>query len=153
MAVLLARAGVEVRRRGAWMSFNIPLQGDRTAEAVAEVRAELKRLRDEAVPQEFLEGVKVYAESDGLTGALTSLERLNEQLLELARGGRPAGYYAEALRALPALTPEDLKRAAESMLDAGRLVWVFAGDRATVERELRELGVDSFRVVAPSDVQ
>jgi zinc protease len=142
--------GVDVRRRGALMRFNIPLQGDKLAESIAEIRAEVKRLRDEPVTAEFLGGVKAYAEGD-VTAALTSLELLNEQLLETARAGRPAGYYAEALRGLPKLTPEDLRLDALAALDPGGMLWVIAGDRATVERELREAGVESFRVVGPPD--
>lgn len=144
--------GVEVRRRAALMYFNIPLQGDKLAESIAEIRAELKRLRDESVTAEFLAGVKTYAEGD-ITSALTSLELMNGRLLELARVGRPAGYYAEALRGLPKLTPEDLRRDALAALDTDRMVWVIAGDRAAVERELREAGVESFRVAGASDVR
>lgn len=144
--------GVDVRRRDAFMYFNIPLQSDKLAESVAEIRAEVKRLRDEPVTAEFLAGVKTYAEGD-ITSALTSLEIMNEQLLETARGGRPAGYYAEALRGLPKLTPEDLRRDALAALDPERMLWVIAGDRAAVERELREAGVESFRVVDAPDAR
>jgi zinc protease len=144
--------GVDVRRRGALMYFNIPLQGDKLAESVAEIRAEVKRLRDEAVTVEFLAGVKTYAEGD-ITSALTSLELMNERLLEAARVGRPADYYAEALRRLPKLTPEELRREALEALDPDRMLWVIAGDRAAVERELRDAGVESFRVVGAADVQ
>jgi zinc protease len=144
--------GVEARRRGALMSLFMPIQLDKTAEAVAEIRAELKRLRDETVTKEFMDGVKSGAEGGLVTGALTSLAQLNAQLLELSRGGRRADYYAGALTSLRKLTPEDLRRAAQEMLDAERLVWVIAGDRSAVERELREAGVENIRVVGPADV-
>lgn len=144
--------GVDVRMRDAFMYFNIPLQGDKLAESVAEIRAEVKRLRDEPVTADFLSGVKTYAEGD-ITSALTSLEIMNAQLLETARGGRPAGYYAEALRGLSKLTPEDLRRDALAALDSDRMLWVIAGDRAAVERELREAGVESFRVFGAPDVR
>lgn len=144
--------GVDVRRRAAVMYFNIPLQGDKLAESVAEIRAEVKRLRDETVTAEFFGGVKTYAEGD-ITSALTSLELVNERLLELARVGRPVDYYTEALRRLPKLTPEDLRRDAFAALDTERMVWVIAGERAAVERELREAGVESFHVVGASDVR
>jgi zinc protease len=137
---------VEARRSGALMYFNIPLQVDKMAEAVAEIRSEFKRLRDEPVTGEFLAGARSSAEGGLVTGALASLEQLNAQLLELARNGRPPGYYAEAMRALTKITPEELKRIAGEMLDAERLIWVIAGDRAVVERELRDIEVDDFKV-------
>lgn len=138
--------GVNVGGRGALMWLNFPLQGDKLAESAREIRAEINRLRDEPVTKEFLEGAKTYAEGDEITSGLTSLERLNEQLLEIVRAGRPADYYAGALRDLQGLTPGDLQRAARDMLDTERLIWVIAGDRAGVERELRELGVGGFEV-------
>ena len=144
--------GVEARRRGALMTFFMPIQIDKTAEAVAEIRAEVQRLRDETVTKEFMDGVKSGAEGGLVTGALTSLPQLNAQLLEITRGRRPAGYYAGALDGLRALTPEDLRKAAQELLDTERLVWVIAGDRPAVERELREAGIVGFRVAGPSDV-
>ena len=144
--------GVEVRRRGAFMIFFMPLQLDKTAESFAEIRAEFKRLRDETVSKEFMDGMKSGAEGGLITGALTSLAQLNTQLLELTRGRRRADYYAGALASLRRLTPEDLRQSAQELLEVERLVWVIAGDRAPVERELREAGVESFRVVGPSDV-
>ena len=43
-------------------------------------------------------------------------------------------------------TPEELRKAALEMFDEGRMMWVVAGGRATVERELREAGVENFTV-------
>lgn len=144
--------GVEARRRGSLMVFLMPIQLDKIAEAVAEIRAELKRLRDETVSKEFMDGVKSGAEGGLVTGALTSLAQLNAQLVEITRGGRPADYYAGALAGLRKMTPEDLRQAAQELLDGERLVWVIAGERAAVERELREAGVENFRAVGPANV-
>ncbi|HEX8154166.1 MAG TPA: insulinase family protein, partial [Thermoanaerobaculia bacterium] len=139
--------GIELRRGGAVARFNMPVQTDKTAEAIAEVRKEIARLRDEPVTPASLRGWRSYLEST-LTAGLMSLERLNPLLLDAARNELPPGYYASALRRLAAFTPEDVTATARALFRPDRLVWVIAGRRDEVERELRELGVP-FEVYAP----
>ncbi|HWS55759.1 MAG TPA: hypothetical protein VN228_16590, partial [Pyrinomonadaceae bacterium] len=69
------------------------------------------------------------------------------------RAGRPATHYAEAATRLRAFTPEDVTRAARALLDPELLVWVIAGERAAVERELREAGVTGARVFDPAETR
>lgn len=78
---------------------------------------------------------------------------MNVQLMELARKRLPNGSYAEALRRLHAFTPEDVTRAARALLDPDSMVWVIAGERAAVERELRESGADGVRFVSPGEMR
>lgn len=144
--------GVDVRHRGALLRFNIPVQTDKTGEAIAEIKAEIRRLREEPVAEEFLAGMKSIVESNEVTGALTSLEQMNTQLLEIARNDLPSDYYAESLRRLPAFTPEDLRKAARTLLHPDQLVWVIAGDRAAVESELREAGIRAVEVFHADEV-
>ena len=134
--------GVEVRRSGARLRFNIPVRTDMTAESIAEIRAEIRRLRDEPVSAEYLGSIVGIVESQAVTGGLTSLERLNEQLVEAARTGRPVDARAATLDRLARLTPADLQAAARRLLDPERLVWVVAGARTAMTRELREAGLE-----------
>lgn len=70
---------------------------------------------------------------------------MNSRLLEMTR----AGLRAEASRGLRALAPEELRQAASESFDEGRLMWVVAGDRARVGRELREAGAENFALFGP----
>jgi zinc protease len=143
--------GVELDRRSAAMRFNIPLQTDKTAEAIAEIREEIRRLRDEPVSKEMLAGPKSFTESNKITGALTSLALMNAQLVALDRNNLPTDYYTQSLGRLSAITPEDVTKASRAMLDPERFIWVIAGERSALERELGELGLRNVRVVSQGE--
>jgi len=140
--------GVQVFRSGAVMRFNIPLQTDKTAEAIKEIHEEMRRLREEPISHETLVGAKSFMESTKITGALTSLELMNTRLVALARSNLPTDYYAQTLQRLSAFTPQDIQTAARALLDPERFVWVIAGDGEAVERELGELGLRNVRRVS-----
>ncbi|HYO76615.1 MAG TPA: insulinase family protein, partial [Thermoanaerobaculia bacterium] len=132
---------IELRRGGALARFNIPVQTDKTAESIAEVRKEIARLQNEPVTPEQLNGVRAWLEA-ALTGGLLSLESMNAQLLELARNDLPLDYYTDAVRRLAAFTPADVQTIARELFTPDRLIWIIAGQRAAIEGELRELGVE-----------
>lgn len=131
---------LELRRGGAVARFNIPVQTDKTAEAIDEVRKEIARLQDEPASNEQLATVRGWMEG-GLTAGLMSLEAMNAQLLEVARNDLPADYFNTAVRRLAAFTPAEVQATARELLRSDRLIWILAGPRAAIERELRELGV------------
>ena len=131
--------GVELRRDGALARYNMPVQTDKLAESVAEVRKEIARLRDGLATAEELAAVRGYVEST-LTGGLLSLDELNPQLLELARNDLPLDYFATAIRRLATFTPEDVQTTAREILHPDRLIWIIAAPREAAERELAELG-------------
>ncbi|MDQ3280662.1 MAG: insulinase family protein [Acidobacteriota bacterium] len=130
-----------LRRGGAVARFNIPVQLDKTAESIAEVRKEIERLREEPIAPEDLARSRAFLESS-LTGGLMSLAALNEQLLDVARNDLPPAYFASAVQRLGNITPNEAQNAARELLHADRLIWIIAGPRAAIESELRELGVE-----------
>ncbi|HEX8255661.1 MAG TPA: insulinase family protein, partial [Thermoanaerobaculia bacterium] len=132
---------IELRRGGALARFNIPVQTDKTAESIAEVRKEIARLQNEPVTVEQLNAVRGWLEA-ALTGGLLSLESMNAQLLEIARNDLPPDYYNDALRRLAAFTPADVQAIARELFTPDRLIWIIAGQRAAIEGELRELGAE-----------
>ncbi|HEX8363347.1 MAG TPA: insulinase family protein [Longimicrobium sp.] len=129
--------GVEIARSRAIMRFNIPVQNGRLSEAMAEILAEIHRLRDEEISEQYLITIRGLVESQELAG-VTSLHRINDRLLEGVRNDQPQGYRGEALRRLHALTPADIQSAARSLLVPERLIWVIAAPRQIVRDELRE---------------
>lgn len=129
---------VELRRGGAYMLFNLPVQTAKTAESILEVKKEIARLIDEPVSNEQLAATRGYLES-ALTGGLMSLEAMNAQLLELARNDLPPNWYRDAVARLAAFTPADVQRFARELFTPDKLIWVIAAPRAAVEEELREL--------------
>jgi predicted Zn-dependent peptidase len=132
---------VETTRGYAAMRLTIPVQTDKTAEAIQEVVAEIEKLRTEPVTPEFLASIRSYVESSEVTAGLGSLERMNAQLLDLARNDLPASYYTDAAARLAAATPADLLAAAKQLLDPASLSWHITGEPTALQRELAELGV------------
>lgn len=132
--------GVELHRGAAVARFNIPVQTDKLAESIAEIRREIASLRETPLNAESIGGMKSFVEG-GLTGGLSSLAQLNMQLLELARNDLAADAHPKALARLRAFTPAELQAAARSLLQPDKLLWIIAGERSAIERELKELGV------------
>jgi len=132
--------GAEIRRGGAIARFNIPVQTEKTAEAIAEIKKEIADLRDKPVTPEFLGQIRSYVEG-ALTGGLSSLAQLNQQALDLVRNDLPADAHAKALARLQTFSAADLQNAAKALMPADQLIWIIAGERTAIERELKELGV------------
>ena len=143
--------GVDVRADGNVMRFHIPVHPERTGEAIGEIRAEWRRLIGTAPSS--VAGSKGALVTYNIAGALTSVEQMGAQLVEVARGGIPAGWYADALRRLPAITPAEVHQAAQALLDPDALLWIIAGDRALLERELAEAGITGARVYTPAELR
>lgn len=119
--------GNRVGRSGSFLFMNIPIQTDKAALGIKEVEAEAERLRKAPVEPRFFTFTKGYLQATLLRG-LTSLDSMNEQLLEDERGGLPAGYYSRALGTLPGTSPDEVRALAEAMLAPDRFLWVVAGD-------------------------
>ncbi|HEY0112634.1 MAG TPA: insulinase family protein [Allosphingosinicella sp.] len=119
--------GNRVGRSGSFLFMNIPIQTDKAGLGIKEVEAEAERLRKAPVDPGFFTFTKGYLQGALLRG-LTSLDSMNEQLLEAERGSLPAGYHSKALRAVPAVSAEEVRAQAQSMLAPDRFLWVIAGD-------------------------
>jgi predicted Zn-dependent peptidase len=132
---------VESTRDGAFMTYNVPLQADKVGEAIGEITKELLRLRTDSLMPGFLSLVTNAASSAGVLRDLSSLERINADLLELARSGLSAPAYAEAQRALGRMSASQLADAVRAMLDPARQFWVLAGRADVVRAELAEAGL------------
>ncbi len=90
-------------------SFNAgaDVRNEVTDSAISQILFEMDRIRTEPVPIEELEKVKNY-----LTGtfalALEQPSTVARFALNIARYGLPADYYANYLKSLAAVTPEDI---------------------------------------------
>jgi predicted Zn-dependent peptidase len=138
--------GVEATRDAAYMTYDIPLQPDRVGEAIGEITRELVRLRTDSLSPALVSSVATAAASASVLRDLSSLERIDADLLDLARSGLSAPAYVEAYRALGAMSRSELTDAVRSMLDPSRQFWVLAGRRDVVRAELQEAGLPAVAV-------
>jgi zinc protease len=118
-----------------------PVQTDRTADAVAELRGELDRFlgAEPATPGELERVFRSNAHS--LPGRYETAGEVLATLQANVRFGRPDDYAATLKQRYEQVGLESLQGAAEQVLQPDRLTWVIIGDRAEIEPGLRELGI------------
>jgi predicted Zn-dependent peptidase len=112
------------------------VRNDVAAPALAEMRREIARMRDEDVPPETLAAVKRY-----LAGVFLlrneSIGYEADSIAAYARNGQsPSDELATYLRRLDALTPADIRRVARLYLDPSRMATVAVGDEQALRPAL-----------------
>jgi predicted Zn-dependent peptidase len=111
-----------------------------TDSAVVEFLREIRRIREEPVPEEELERAKRYV-------ALRQPQRFETvgdvaaRLSEMVLYELPADYWAEYVERTLAVDAAEVQRVAREHLDPDRMIVVVAGDRAVIEAPLRALGM------------
>ncbi|MCU0988882.1 MAG: insulinase family protein, partial [Xanthomonadales bacterium] len=126
-----------------------PVQADRTADAVAELRGELDRFlgAEPATPDEL---TRVYrSNAHSLPGRFETADDVLAMLQANVRFGRPDDYATTLKQRYEAVGLENLQGAAEQVLKPDRLTWVIIGDRAEIEQGLRELGIGEVGFLDP----
>ena len=117
------------------------VQGDKTADSVAEMLKELSgMLGTKPVREEELDKVKQQQilELPGSHETMNSIGNLVSDLLQL---GLPIDFYNTYVSRVTALTIGDIESAAESLLEPKEMIWMIVGDRAELEAPLRSLGI------------
>lgn len=109
-----------------------------TAAALAEVFAELQRLRDSDAPADELRAVQNYRAGNFLIGA-ASRQGLVGQLEFLQQQDLPDDWLVHYVDHLTAVTPAAVHRAAATSLDPRQMVLVVVGDLARIGPAIRGL--------------
>ncbi len=124
-------------------SFNAgaDVRNEVTDSAVTQILYEMERIRTEPVPLEELEKVKNY-----LTGTFAlALERpatVARFALNIARYGLPADYYANYLKSLADVTPEDISEMARKYIKPENCHAFVVGKADDVAENLAALSPD-----------
>lgn len=127
-------------------TIRAPVQTDRTADAIREIRRELEAFLGERPPtEEEVRRVKLDAVRS-LPGRYETSRAVLASLQESARFDRPWNYPETLRAAYEALSAEDAAAAARRVLAPERMVWVIVGDVARIEAELRALELGAFEV-------
>jgi zinc protease len=124
-----------------------PVQTDKTAESLAEIRDEFVSLVGDrpATPEE----VSLVKRSNTLSlpGQWETGAAILDSISELVEFGLPDDYWNNYAAAIRALTPEKVNEAAQNYLRPSDLVIVVVGDRKLIEPKLRDLGFDKVQLV------
>ncbi len=117
-----------------------PVQTDKTAAAMKELRKELVDIAGPRPPKaEELERVR-NIETLSLAGRWETASAVAASLSEIAVYDLPSDYWDTYADRVSELTVQDLNKAADTLIHPNQLIWVIVGDRAKIEKDIRELG-------------
>lgn len=141
-----ARTAFDFRRGPGPFVLHASVQSDSTADAVREVFAELRAIReDRPVTFEELELGRASL-TRGYPRGFETAEQIARSIAQLALYDLPDDYFTQFVPRVLALTPDDLTRVAVTHLDPSKLVTVIVGDREKIG-PLTDLGVGEPVVV------
>ena len=110
----------------------------KTDSAMIEFMRELRRIRDEAVPQAELYKAKAYI-TLGLPAEFETTAGAARQFADLLLYGLPLDYYGSYIPRIAAVTAADVQRVARQYLDPDHFAIVVVGDRSKIEAGLAAL--------------
>ncbi|MBV8552324.1 MAG: insulinase family protein [Acidobacteriaceae bacterium] len=117
------------------------VQGDKTAESIAEIRKELEgMIGARPITEDELTKVKQQQIFE-LPGAHETMNAIGNLFGDLLQLRLPLNYYDGYVSRVSALTVPDVESCAQSLLEPGNMIWMVVGDRSQVEKPLRDLGM------------
>lgn len=116
------------------------VQTAKTDSALVEFLGELRRIRDEVVPDAELAKAKAYLQL-GFPARFQTTQDATGMFADLVAADAPLEAWAGYSGALASVTAADVQRVARQWLDPARFAIVVVGDRATIEAPLAALGV------------
>ena len=116
-----------------------PVQTDKTAEAIREIRQELTAVVGPRPPQAAEVALTIKQAALELAGRWEARDAVADSLAELVRFDFPDDHFATYAASVQAQTVDTVTRAARVLVQPDRLVWVVVGDRGKIEAGLRGL--------------
>ena len=124
-----------------------PVQTDRTAESLAEIRDELEAIRG---PRPVSDEEIAWAVDNltlSLPGNWETIGAVSGSLSDIVRFGLPDDHFDGYASEIRAITPEQASAVAREFLHPDRMVWVVVGDRSEIESSIRDLGLGPVEVI------
>ena len=129
-----------------WMLY-APVQRDKTAAAMREMAAEIGAiLGSKPVTAEELDKAQKNMTLK-LPGQFETAAQVAGGIENLVLYGLPDDYYANFVRDIRALTPQQTGEVARAWIAPQQLTWVVVGDLKKIEAEVRALGWGEVQVV------
>ncbi len=117
------------------------VQGDKTADAIREMGAELSGMGGgRPVSDEELEKVKQQQILE-LPGAHETMNAVGSLLGDLLQSGLPLNFYDSYVQRVTALTTSEIESNARALLSPEQMIWMVVGDRSAIEQSLRDLQI------------
>ncbi|MEM7279540.1 MAG: pitrilysin family protein, partial [Pseudomonadota bacterium] len=124
-----------------------PVQTDKTAESMAELKMEMTDIIGDRPPEES-ELARVRNNNTlSLPGRWETGAAVAGSLAEMVRFGLADDYWRTYPDKVRALAVDSVSAAARDVIKPDRLVWVVVGDREKIEPRIRELGYGEIRLI------
>jgi len=134
-----AYSGLSAFKYRGVLRANTEVRTEVTKGSMDELMYELKRLRDERVPEEEFERARrTIIGSFALQ--LEQPQVLLNNIVTQKLYGLPSDYWDTYTQKIAAITPDDVQRVAKKYLDLGRLQVVAVGDAAKIADMLKQYG-------------
>jgi len=112
------------------------VERDKAKDTMVEIGRELRAVAGERpLAGEELAAVKSHR-SARLANALLTVDGLARSIADLVAAGLPDSAYGTWAERLAAVSPDDVRQAARTLVDPDKIVWVVVGDRAVIEPSL-----------------
>ncbi len=134
-----AGGGLTTGRFGGSLRLRTFTKTPTTGETVRALIDEVERLRAEPPTAEEVTNAVSYL-AGSFAGSLETPQSVAGRLWTQELMGLPADYWSSYLGRIAATTPESVARAANELVDPGRLLIVVVGDAAKVKAELEAIG-------------
>ena len=122
-----------------------PVQTDKTKESMVEVAKELKDVtKDRVITADELAMAKSNL-TLALPGSWETANAVGGAIGDMVRFNLPADYYETYAGKVKSLVLNDMNQAALEVVRPNNLIWVVVGDRAKIEKGIRELGYGEVR--------
>jgi zinc protease len=116
------------------------VQTDRTADAIAEVMAEIRSFLDGAPATDVEVAIKKNALTQSLSGMWETASAVGGSIAQIVQYGLPDDYFRTYAGEVAALDTAEVNRVARAAVKPEHLTWVVVGDRARIAPGLRALG-------------
>jgi zinc protease len=128
-----------------WLVY-APVQTDKTAESLGELRREISELlgRRPVTDEEF-ERARAQA-LRSLPGSFETSSNVLGALTGAANNQQPLDWTATLAQRYRALSLSEVQAAAREIVNANDLVWVVVGDRARIEASVRTLNIAPIEI-------
>jgi len=133
-----ANSQFAMRRMAGPFQAGASVQSAKTDSSLIEFMRELRRIRDEAVPQTELDKAKSYI-ALGLPGDFETTQAAAGRYRDLLTYHLPLDYFNGYIDRINAVTATDVQRVARQYLDLDHFVIVVVGDRSVIEAGIRAL--------------
>jgi zinc protease len=117
------------------------VQGDKTADSIAEILKELNGMTgSKPVREEELAKVKQQQILE-LPGSHETMNSIGNLLSDLLQLGLPIDFYNSYVSRVSALTVEGIEESARGLLAPENMIWMVVADKSAVEADLRALQI------------